>query len=217
MQRRSQFKSTESGLTLIESLAAIVIFSMAIVAVTPPIMLSMAARVRAHNAEKALQLARGEVDRVRVLLEALVAETDEEKLAELEEQLPPLAVGDRPQGIGAPTGTTTTCKSNSPPGNAQTACLEADSNFAIQTFITNRQEPTAGVPEAFWIGVRVYTAGAFSSGDTLTTDPASLAFSAANNMGSAPLAVQYAPLIVSDGPGFKEGGSAEVYRRLLAP
>jgi type II secretory pathway pseudopilin PulG len=211
MQRRSQFKSTESGLTLIESLAAIVIFSMAIVAVTPPIMLSMAARVRAHNAEKAMHLAQGEVDRVRVLLEALVAEKDEEEFKKLKAQLPPDEDNNRPQEVAAPTGTTTTCKSNSPPGNAQTACLEADSNFAIQTFITNRQEPTAGVPEAFWIGVRVYTAGAFSGGGTLTKDPASLAFSAANNMGSAPLAVQYAPIIVSDAP------DADVrYRDILA-
>lgn len=212
MQRRSQFKSTESGLTLIECLAAIIIFTMAITAVTPPIMLSMAARVRAHNAEKAMHLAQGEVDRVRVLLEALAAEQDATKLVQLKQQLPPLATGNRPQGAAAPTGTTSTCKSNSPPTAADTACLEADSNFGIQTFITNRQDDTNGVPVALWVGVRVYTAGAFSGGGTLTKDPASLAFSAANNMGSAPLAVQYAPLIVSDLP---DGLSAEKYRDLL--
>ncbi len=210
MQRRSQFKSTESGLTLIECLAAIVIFSMAIVAVTPPIMLSMAARVRAHNAEKAMQLAQGEVDRVRVLLEAIAAEQDATKLAELEQQLPPLATGNRPQGVAAPTATESNCTSNSPPTAVQTACLEADSTFGIQTFITNRQLEKDR-PVALWVGVRVYTAGAFSGGGTLTTDPASLAFSARNNMGSAPLAVQYAPLIVSDLP------DADVrYRNLLA-
>ncbi|MCT7993929.1 type IV pilus modification PilV family protein [Laspinema olomoucense] len=214
MQRRSQFKSTESGLTLIECLAAIVIFSMAIVAVTPPIMLSMAARVRAHNAEKAMQLAQGEVDRVRVLLEALAAETDATKLAQLKAQLPPLAEGKRPQGIAAPEGATTSCTSNSPPAAVTTACLEAGSIFGIQTFITNRQtddDTETGMPVAFWVGVRVYTAGAFSGGRPLTINPGSLAFSAANNMGSAPLAVQYAPLIVSDLPD-----SAEKYKALLA-
>jgi hypothetical protein len=187
---------------------------MAIVAVTPPIMLSMAARVRAHNAEKAMHLAQGEVDRVRVLLEALVAEKDEEEFKKLKAQLPPDEDNNRPQEVAAPTGTTTNCTSISPPENAETACLEADSNFAIQTFITNiqRQPPNPeGVPVALWVGVRVYTAGAFSGGGTLTKDPASLAFSAANNMGSAPLAVQYAPIIVSDAP------DADVrYRDILA-
>ncbi|MCT7962772.1 type II secretion system GspH family protein [Laspinema sp. D1] len=210
MQRRSQFKSTESGLTLIECLAAIVIFSMAIVAVTPPIMLSMAARVRAHNAEKAMQLAQGEVDRVRVLLEAMAAEQDATKLTELKKQLPKTATDNkRPQGVAAPTTTESNCTRISPPSAVNIACLEAYSDFGIQTFITNPQDDS-GRTVALWVGVRVYTRGALSGGGTLTKDPASLAFSAANNMGSAPLAVQYAPIIVSDLPA-----SAEIYKKLL--
>ena len=62
-------RPTEQGLTLVEALAAIVIFGLSITAVTAPLMLSMATRVRAHRAQQAMQLAQGEIDRVRLLLE----------------------------------------------------------------------------------------------------------------------------------------------------
>ncbi|XGV94975.1 MAG: hypothetical protein ACAF41_19800 [Leptolyngbya sp. BL-A-14] len=65
--RRSH--ASEQGLTIIECLVAIVIISLTIVAITPPIMLATASRIQSRKVEKANQVAQGEIDRVRLLVE----------------------------------------------------------------------------------------------------------------------------------------------------
>ena len=58
-----------SGFTLIESLVAIVVISVTLVAITPPIFWATGTRVQNRRAEQALALAQGEIDRVRAEIE----------------------------------------------------------------------------------------------------------------------------------------------------
>lgn len=58
------------GYTLMESLVAIVIVAIIISAITPPLFLSAATRVRNRRAEQAMQLAQAEVDKIRRLVES---------------------------------------------------------------------------------------------------------------------------------------------------
>lgn len=62
-------RHSEAGLTLIESLIAIVVITITLVSITPPIFWAVASRVQTQRAEQALKLAQGEIDRVRVLSE----------------------------------------------------------------------------------------------------------------------------------------------------
>lgn len=61
--------SSEQGLTLIESLVAIVVISITLVAITPPIFFATATRIQNRRAEQGLALAQGEVERVRTIVE----------------------------------------------------------------------------------------------------------------------------------------------------
>lgn len=201
--RLPKVKSTEDGLTLIESLAAIVIFGTAIVALSPPIALSIAARVRAHRAKQALELAQGEIDRVRLLVQR--GDRDDQA------KLPP--GGSNP--VGVPTSAID-C-SNNTPTTPTTACLvdvngDNIDDFVVQSFHTNQcNAGTAGNPiiVGFKMGVRVYTKSGFDSGG-LVTKQASLAFSAATSASKAPLAVLEVPIVRSD---LRE--SAQIYTNVL--
>ncbi len=62
-------KDSERGLTLMEVLVAVLMVSAVLVAITPPIFLTVATRVQNRKAEQALQLANGEIDQVRVLVQ----------------------------------------------------------------------------------------------------------------------------------------------------
>lgn len=62
-------QGAEQGLTLIEGLLAIVIITITIIGITPPIFWATATRVQNQRAEQALSLAQGEIDRVRSLME----------------------------------------------------------------------------------------------------------------------------------------------------
>jgi type II secretory pathway pseudopilin PulG len=60
--------STEKGLTLLECLVAVSVMGLTIGLVLPPLFIASATRVQTRRAEQALQLAQGEVDRVRSLV-----------------------------------------------------------------------------------------------------------------------------------------------------
>jgi type II secretory pathway pseudopilin PulG len=68
-QKNLLLSSTEQGLTLIEGLLAIVIISITVVSISPPIFWAVATRVQTQRAEQSLKLAQGEIDRVRTLVE----------------------------------------------------------------------------------------------------------------------------------------------------
>ena len=58
-----------SGFTLIESLVAMIVISITLVAIVPPIFWATGTRVQNRRAEQALAIAQGEIDRVRRVLE----------------------------------------------------------------------------------------------------------------------------------------------------
>ncbi|MEM9817765.1 MAG: prepilin-type N-terminal cleavage/methylation domain-containing protein, partial [Cyanobacteria bacterium P01_D01_bin.6] len=61
--------SDESGLTLIECVMAIVVVGLMGAAIAPMMVASVATRVQSQKAEQALELAQGEIDRVRIQFE----------------------------------------------------------------------------------------------------------------------------------------------------
>lgn len=61
--------NSQSGLTLIECLVAIIIVAITILAITPPILLATGMRVQSRRAEQANHIAQAEIDRVRTLME----------------------------------------------------------------------------------------------------------------------------------------------------
>ncbi|WP_200670065.1 type II secretion system protein [Oxynema sp. CENA135] len=215
MRRSKPTKFSEQGLTLVESLAAIVIFGIAITAITPPLMLAMAARVKAYRVEQAMQLAEGEIDRVRLVVDRDFTEAD------YLSTIPPSADSEEPKDVAVPTGSVS-CSDTDPPSliskappDAETACnidIDGDEkiDFVVQTFRTNDYSPDGGDPLAFRMGVRVYTKASLDSGQTLQTEPISLAFSAITTSGPSPLAVMYAPIVRSDIPN-----AAEAYNEIL--
>jgi prepilin-type N-terminal cleavage/methylation domain-containing protein len=198
-------KGSERGLTLIESLAAIVIFGIAITAITPPLMMAMAARVRAHRAEQALQVAQSEIDRVRLLMEKGNSGLPSAEFIDL---LPPASGAATPNEVAAPTAVESDCTTLADSTN--TACavdIENDGtdDFVIQTFRTHscESENSQGerIPLGFRMGVRVYTKSSFDAhSGSLGTKQGSLAFSAATTSGKSPLAVMEIPIVRSDLP-----------------
>ncbi len=62
-------KSSVDGFTLIESLVAIIIISITVVAISPPIFWATGTRVQNRRAEQALSIAQAAIDRVRAKVE----------------------------------------------------------------------------------------------------------------------------------------------------
>jgi type II secretory pathway pseudopilin PulG len=58
-----------AGLTLIEGLVAIVVIAITVSAITPPIFVATATRIQTRRSEQAREIAQGELDRVRTLME----------------------------------------------------------------------------------------------------------------------------------------------------
>jgi prepilin-type N-terminal cleavage/methylation domain-containing protein len=57
-----------AGVTLIECLIAILVIGLTVSLITPPIFIAVATRAQSRRAEQALQIAQGEVDRIRVMV-----------------------------------------------------------------------------------------------------------------------------------------------------
>lgn len=211
-----QIESTEEGLTLVECLAAVVIFSLTIVAITPPIMLAMASRVRSYRAQQAMKLAQSEVDRVRLIMEA-EAPADVDNWIN---QLPADAGDDDPQTVAAPgvTDPQIDCwaDTDNPVAAANQTCLvdldrdnddsdpnnDLDDDFAIQTYRTvsfcHNNKSNDPVPVAFMLGVRVYTRAALKNNSQLSEEAGSLALSAVSTASASPLTTLYTKVVKSD-------------------
>lgn len=66
---KSRSKSSVAGFTLIESLVAIIIISITVVAISPPIFWATGTRVQNRRAEQALSIAQATIDQVRARVE----------------------------------------------------------------------------------------------------------------------------------------------------
>ena len=189
---------SEQGLTLIETLMAIVVIAIVITASTPPILLAVATRIQNRRAEQAMQIAQQEVERVRLIVD---------QGNYLNSRLPPASSITDPDNIntvGAPTAPCT------PPPDSYGSCTSTqaftEDNFLVQVFRDPGVSQAGVAPDgsaqvvAFRMGVRVYSPAAELG--SLGTRPASLQMT--NALGEQtrfPLAVIYADLARGDVTG----------------
>jgi type II secretory pathway pseudopilin PulG len=118
---------SQQGLTLIEALIAIMVITITVVAVTPPIFWATATRVQNQRAEQALSLAQGEIDRVRAIVER----------QEVEENftlLPPVA------------GTESEVRQASNPSNNRVPAPKNAKSGAVQSAKSCSSTPDDGAP-----------------------------------------------------------------------
>ena len=178
--------TSDQGLTLIECLVAIIVITITVVAITPPIMLATASRVQSRRAAQANQVAQGEVDRIRLLVER------SDQLSKYAEKDLPASAGttikDVPAATVAPSGapsaasplltSNSTCTTEAarypfqksfvegtptqqlPVANLVRVDINNDCTpeYVMQVFRAEDQSPTTGgLPLAFKVGVRVYS------------------------------------------------------------
>ncbi len=223
----------DRGLTLIEGLVAIVIVSITLVSITPPIFWATGTRVQNRRAEQALQLAQGEIDRVRTIVDQGKATID---------LLPPSigATRLRSATVVAPTtpkdgnviSVNPQC-TNKDDGKAPDSVQkylqvntdpnpenskDCKANFLIQTFRSTGLDkdgiaPATGVvPDGFVMGVRVYSIVAESNlkaGKGLTEQASLKGNNGLGNQLTRPLAVQYSTIVRSNA-----SQNLTIYRRL---
>jgi len=157
------------GLTLIECLVAIVIISITVVAITPPIFVATASRIQSRRAEQANAIAQAEIDRIRTIVERGSSYTTA--------QLPASGGAGAATAITFATGVANLIASpgtcSTPKYPAATAAIatqvipvdvdgDCEPEFAMQVFRSNDCTPAslAAVSPlpiyAFTAGVRVY-------------------------------------------------------------
>ena len=228
----------DRGLTLIEGLVAIIIVSITLVSITPPIFWATGTRVQNRRAEQALQLAQGEIDRVRTIvdqgkatIDLLPPDTGETNLRSAVVPAPSSAkdsniVSVNPNctnrddgkspggGLKAGVGKYVRVNTDPNPENPN----DCNPNFLIQTFRSTGLDkdgnvPATGVvPEGFVMGVRVYSFVAKNNLEATRglTEQASLkGNNGLGNQLTRPLAVQYSTIVRSSA-----SQNLTIYRRL---
>ncbi|MDX2214618.1 MAG: hypothetical protein SFY66_15110 [Oculatellaceae cyanobacterium bins.114] len=203
--------SSEEGLSLLECLMAIAVIMLTAAMITPPLFIATATRVQNRRAEQALQLAQGEIDRLRVLVSQ-----GQNTPARL-----PVTVGTTTNPAG-PAGLSGQLKSVNPSCNTYndeqvpaTSALRIDVDgdcqfdFLMQVFRTDGSLPVSedrnNNPSAlerrtdFVVGVRVYSFLAQSNLGGLETQQASLQLTTGQgSQRRRPLAVLYSRMNWSD-------------------
>ncbi len=170
--------ASEQGLTIMECLVAVMLIVITIAMVAPPLVLATATRVQNRRAEQALQVAQGEVDRIRALVStgqhvpaSLPASVAGATAGTLASVAAPTQIDARLRSLN-PTGTECSNRfdpNSSPPAVAVNAVLPIDVDgdcvpeYLMQIFRTpglvSRSEGATGQrsrPSEFDIGIRVY-------------------------------------------------------------
>jgi len=194
----------EDGLTLIECLVAIAVIALTSASIAPVLVLSVATRVQNQKSEQALQLAQGEIDRVRLLVERNATYTSDEL------QLSPAstaALSTAISAVGPPTSSVNVSTWSasgyvpSSPFSAKQVNIDNDAapEYLVQSF-RGEAAMEGGMPVAFSMGVRVYDFNSVGANPTgLSTDSATLGFTSGEGQrGNRPLAVLYTQIINSD-------------------
>lgn len=190
--RLTRSANPEAGFTLVECIMAIVVLGIVGAAIAPMLVISVATRINSQKSEQALQLAQGEIDRVRVLMERGEGDSVE---------MPP-ATGDNSEvdSVSAPDTLEAALADIDAVTDARAIDIDGDteSDFAIQSY-TTKTDYEDGLPQVFDLGVRVYDARAFTSGESLGTDEASLTLtSGSGNRTQLPLAVLATRVVFSE-------------------
>jgi prepilin-type N-terminal cleavage/methylation domain-containing protein len=204
-QQSNSLSAQETGLTLIECLVAIVVIAVTLAAVGPMMVFSVATRVQNQKTEQALQLAQGEIDKVRLVVEQ--GGDYGGRLLNLSLLAAPASIS-TPTAVAAPTDFIASTASTTAVTQARRIDTDGDgdSDFAIQSFRTQGIElpsqtvgVTASTPVVFDIGVRVYDIRAESNLGSLVASTTSLTFtSGEGNRGRRPLAVLYGQIAQGD-------------------
>jgi len=187
---------------------AVVVMGLTMAMITPPLVIAAATRVQNRQAEQAMQIAQGEVDRVRAMLAREIRANV--TLA----QLPAIAsISGNLEGFAAPASTSSLMKSpvtcsaayngtQVPVNQGLRVDVDGDckADFFMQTFRTaGTIRGSATTPSDFQMGVRVYSILAASSLGTLNTKAAALQIvGGQGNRKTRPLAVLYTPFSQSD-------------------
>lgn len=202
MWRRSVFAvasksgaNDDTGLTLLECLAAIVVVGMIGTAIAPVLVLSVATRIQSQKSEQALNLAQGEIDRIRVLVE----QGEGPDYTAAIDSLPEDTAAADITAVAAPTaGAGPITPANIADFDAPNKTLAVDIDddgefdFAVQRFRTEKDGDNSANDEGFFVGVRVYDYNALTSGNTLSSEQGSLALtSSQGDRLEAPLATLY--------------------------
>ncbi|WP_346290742.1 prepilin-type N-terminal cleavage/methylation domain-containing protein [Sphaerothrix gracilis] len=169
LARPAQGAAPESGLTLIECLVAIIIIGLTVGAVTPALVISVASRVQSQKANQALEIAQGEIDQVRTLIER-----GDYTLTELNASVPFVSVTGT---ITYSTAAQVPVPTNNPVPTAdydtytETKQIDYDgdgeNDYAAQVF---RVANNADASTAFTMGVRVYDYDAALDANNLGSD-----------------------------------------------
>ncbi|NJM96621.1 MAG: type II secretion system protein [Phormidesmis sp. RL_2_1] len=200
-QKRIKYFSkavNDNGLTLIECLVAIAVIGMTTAVIAPVMVFSIATRVQSQKAEQALQVAQGEIEKIRLLVErggdysVPLASYPSTSIVSIASTAGPISTA------AAFNSTTTNV------AKLVNVDSNADNEFAVQVFRSVGSTPTGSpVPIAFDVGVRVYDTRAFQANSTnLATSTASLSFTSGEGQrGSRPLAVIYTSFLKGDRDG----------------
>ncbi|ACC78868.1 hormogonium polysaccharide secretion pseudopilin HpsB [Nostoc punctiforme] len=160
---RSYLRASEGGFTIIESLVAILVVSILLVAIAPVLSLSVATRVQSRRIELATQAAKSYIDAVKTKKIAAPTSTGTDTLT----------------AYAAPTATgTLTCAANSyctVPTGTSLYCVDFDSSGACEnTSVTDMivegfryNLASTSAISGYALGVRVYRADAFKDSTTL--------------------------------------------------
>ncbi|MEG4577838.1 prepilin-type N-terminal cleavage/methylation domain-containing protein [Microcoleus sp. N3A4] len=190
-QQQNLSQSRDGGYTIIESLVAMIVVSVLMIAIAPVMAFSVATRVQARRMELATQAARTYIDALRT---GAIKPSNDNK----DTSAPP-------DSAPAPTG---------PSGLYcvdldQIAGCTTNKDFLIQGAWRNPANPTDPTTTGYELTVRVYRGDAFSSTGTMKKEQQSVANSALGDP-KAPLVVMKTQI-----PPTTAGG-ASAYRSLCA-
>ena len=148
---KSRSKSSVSGFTLIEALVAIIIVSITVVAISPPIFWATGTRVQSRRAEQALSIAQGTIDQVRAKVErggstALELPAIDTSAAEGKRPNPPApAPSAQWNGTSGPMqGITPTCNTVANLKLPVAAVLATETTAAVPAIVGDKQYPDVG-------------------------------------------------------------------------
>ena len=177
-QQQNLSQSRDGGYTIIESLVAMIVVSVLMIAIAPVMAFSVATRVQARRMELATQAARTYIDALRT---GAIKYTD---------------TGRFPSNTDTPTSTNTLC--------IDLGGCDASSKkgLLVQGVLQNVANPAPADPTTtgYSLTVRVYRADAFSSPGTMKTTQQSVANSALGDP-KAPLVVMKTEIPASTVPG----------------
>ncbi len=192
LKQNSYLKS--SGLTLLECLVAIAMIGVSSATIAPVMLFSVATRVQSQKAEQALQLARLEIDTIRVEIERgnNIFALNYPQTTETENDI---AETDAPENVSS------VLTANLSDARSVDIDDDSDNDFAVQVFRTEGISDPSGAPIAFRVGVRVYDVDAVinNPSSALLKDQASLAFTSGEGQrGLRPLAILYTDIVSGD-------------------